>query len=329
MAALDIAIKTLPLYAHRFSPKKFTLPQLFTCLVLKQFFKTDYRGIAAILADSPALACAIGLKTIPHYTTIQKSSQRLLSVSSANSILRATIEFALQKRRTVKVAALDATGLESGHISPYFYKTCLNGRKNRKWTHFTRWPKLAIIADVENHLINSVCPTRGPGRDSTHFREVLNGLPPNIDVKHIVADAGYDAEDNHVYAREILGIKTTIPPKVGRAPRKFPRKPYRRMMRLHFAAKTYRKRWQVETVFSMIKRNLGYCLYGKSQQSQNCEMFLLAITHNILIILFFIFQRAFLQSTIFNLLPKFYVQILQYLYEIFWFFTIHTNRIPF
>jgi phosphate transport system substrate-binding protein len=156
------------------------------------------------------------------------------------------------------------------------------------------FPKLAIIADVENHLINSVYPTRGPGRDSTHFKEILNRLPPNIDIKHIVADAGYDAEDNHVYAREILGIKTTIPPKVGRAPRRFPKKPYRRMMKLHFAAKTYRKRRQVETVFSMIKRNLVYCLYGKSQQSQNCEMFLLAITHNILIILFFkeLFYRA-------------------------------------
>ena len=295
LAALDIAIKTLPTYAHRFSPKKFTLPQLFTCLVLKQFFKTDYRGIAAILADSPNLVSIIGLKTIPHYTTFQKAAQRLLSVTSANNLLRSTLEFALHKR-IIKVAALDATGLESGHISPYFYKTRLNGRKNHKWTHFTRWPKLAVIADVENHLINCIYTTRGPGRDSTHFKEILNMLPPNIRVEHVLADAGYDAEDNHVYAREILGIKTTIPPKVGRAPRKFPKKPYRRMMRLHFAAKTYRRRWQVETVFSMIKRNLGYCLYGKTQQSQNCEMFLLAITHNILIVLFLFFKELFYKA---------------------------------
>jgi hypothetical protein len=301
-AALDIAIKTLPLYARRFSPKKFTLPQLFTCLVLKKFFKTDYRGITAIPADSPAMASIIGLKTIPHYTTIQKSAQRLLNYSSANNLLWATIDYALQNRRTIKVTALDATGLESGHISPYFYKTRLNGQKNRKWTHFTRWPKIAVVADVDNHLIDSVYPTRGPGRDSTHFKEILNALPPNLRIKHIVADAGYDAEDNHVYAREVLGIKTTIPPKVGRAPKKYPGKPYRRMMRLHFAAKTYCKRWQVETVFSMIKRNLGYCLYGKTQQSQNCEMFLLAITHNIIIILFLFFKELFYKATITKLM---------------------------
>ena len=50
--ALEIATEALPRFAHRFSPKKFTQPQLFACLVLKQFHKTDYRGITAILADN-------------------------------------------------------------------------------------------------------------------------------------------------------------------------------------------------------------------------------------------------------------------------------------
>jgi hypothetical protein len=38
-------------YAHKYSPKKFTQPQLFACLVLKVFFKTDYRGIEKYLLD--------------------------------------------------------------------------------------------------------------------------------------------------------------------------------------------------------------------------------------------------------------------------------------
>ncbi|HEV3447133.1 MAG TPA: hypothetical protein VG099_21010 [Gemmataceae bacterium] len=32
-------------YAHRFSPHTYTQPQLFACLVLKVFLKTDYRGL--------------------------------------------------------------------------------------------------------------------------------------------------------------------------------------------------------------------------------------------------------------------------------------------
>ena len=35
----------LPDYAHKFSPKTYTQPQLFACLVLKEFLHRDYRGM--------------------------------------------------------------------------------------------------------------------------------------------------------------------------------------------------------------------------------------------------------------------------------------------
>jgi len=77
LAAYAVAKEALPTYAHRFSPKKFTQPQLLACLILKEFFKTDYRGIEAILADSPTLLEAIGLRAAPHFTTLQKAATRL------------------------------------------------------------------------------------------------------------------------------------------------------------------------------------------------------------------------------------------------------------
>lgn len=51
LVALAAAREALPAYAHRFSPRIYTQHQVFACLVLKVFFKTDYRGIAAMLAD--------------------------------------------------------------------------------------------------------------------------------------------------------------------------------------------------------------------------------------------------------------------------------------
>ncbi len=60
-----------PAYSHRFSPKKFTQHQLFACLVLKEFLKTDYRGLADILADCDSLRAAIELEHVPHFTTVQ------------------------------------------------------------------------------------------------------------------------------------------------------------------------------------------------------------------------------------------------------------------
>jgi hypothetical protein len=65
-------------YWHRYSPKKFTLPQLFACLVLKEFLRLDYRKLSALLEDAPSLAAIIDLKQVPHFSTFQKAAARLL-----------------------------------------------------------------------------------------------------------------------------------------------------------------------------------------------------------------------------------------------------------
>jgi hypothetical protein len=74
--AYDAACQALPAHRHRFSPKKFTQPQLMACLVLKEFLRLDYRGFAAHLDDHPDLGRLIDLKAVPHYTTFQKEEER-------------------------------------------------------------------------------------------------------------------------------------------------------------------------------------------------------------------------------------------------------------
>jgi hypothetical protein len=67
--ALAVATGVLPPYAHVYSPRKYTQPQLFACLVLKTFLKTDYRGLIAHLADHSDLRAALGLTAVPHHPT--------------------------------------------------------------------------------------------------------------------------------------------------------------------------------------------------------------------------------------------------------------------
>lgn len=67
--AYEAACQALPAYSHKFSPKKFTQPQLIACLVLKEFLRLDYRGLAAHFADHPDLCQLIGLEVVPHFTT--------------------------------------------------------------------------------------------------------------------------------------------------------------------------------------------------------------------------------------------------------------------
>ena len=284
VAAYKIAKSSLPQYAHRFSPKKFTQPQLFVCLVLKIFFKTDYRGITAILNDSPDICKAFGLAMVPHFTTLQKASKKLLRFSVANRLLEATVKSATKRLVTIDLAAIDSTGLESGHVSRYFVKRRSREPDRYQTTTYRRWPKLAIICDCNKHLILSAITIRGPSPDINQFCKTLRLCMKNFRIKHLLADAGYDSEGNHQYAREVHHIKTTIPPKHGRPTTNLPKTKYRREMRTDFDKETYGQRWQVETVFSMIKRNFGSALRARHYWSQCREMMLLVLTHNIAII---------------------------------------------
>jgi len=72
--ALEVASQAFPAYSHRCSPKKFTQHQLFACLVLKNFLKTDYRGVTGQLQDCSSLQQILGLRHVPHYTTLQKAA---------------------------------------------------------------------------------------------------------------------------------------------------------------------------------------------------------------------------------------------------------------
>lgn len=149
------AQRALPAYRHQFSPKKFTQHQLAACLVLKEFFHTDYRGLAAILRDSSDLRQVLELKVVPHFTTIQKSAREILKKRSMRkliaSIIRIAQESGLLKGRA-SLSAIDSTGLESHHISRYFVKRRERGAKDLyQTTTYTRFPKLALACDTATH----------------------------------------------------------------------------------------------------------------------------------------------------------------------------------
>ena len=75
--ALSVAAEALPAYASKYSRHDFTQHQLFAVLVLKQFFRTDDRGMAALLEDLPDLRRELGLKKVPHHTTLFHAQKRL------------------------------------------------------------------------------------------------------------------------------------------------------------------------------------------------------------------------------------------------------------
>lgn len=77
-AALEAGRDALSEYSCSKSPHKFTQPQLFAMLALKQVFKIDYRGLVAWLSKWAELREALELKRVPHYSTLCYAERRLL-----------------------------------------------------------------------------------------------------------------------------------------------------------------------------------------------------------------------------------------------------------
>jgi hypothetical protein len=282
-----IGFSTLRLYSSKYSRKTFNQPQLFACLVLKEFLQLDYRKLSALLCDSPDLAAVIELKTVPHFTTFQKAAVRLLAFRPARRLLDRTIHIAKRQgnlSHKVPLAALDGTGLETRHASSYYVRRRAKGGKTWQKTTYQRFPKAGILCDCRSHLILSVVPGRGPAPDIPHFRTALDQALSRVQIATLAADAGYDAEHTHRFAREQRGVRSLIPAKIGRKTTKPASGYWRRQMQTRLHLTRYSQRWQVETVNSMLKRLLGSALRARSYWSQCREILLRTITLNVMIL---------------------------------------------
>jgi hypothetical protein len=293
--AYDAACRALPAHRHKFSPKKFTQPQLLACLVLKEFQRLDYRGLADHLADHADLCRLIGLDVVPHFTTFQKAADRLLKAAPARALFDAVLAAALEakvRKRRVPLAAIDGTGLESRHVSRYYVKRRSKTGTGTQETTYSKFPKVVLVTDCRTHLVLAAVPGRGPASDLVLFKAALKQAVGRARIGTLSADADFDGEWVHEHVRS-YGIRTLIPPERGRPSAKPPAGKWRRRMKQQFDKRKYGQRWQTETVNSMVKRRLGSALRARGYWSQCREIILRVITHNVMIVIRLrVFYRA-------------------------------------
>ena len=284
--------------------------------MLREHQKKSYRGVKALLRDAPDWCLDIGLTRVPNFRTLQRSFDAIVTRrrmnrmldEQANAFTRAGV---LHLHR--KPLALDSTHLESHHVSRHFEKRraqaarATQGRspaaqdvgksagKPDRARSFTRpatvrkLPKLTLAVAAACHAILAAAASTGAGSDSRRFEAVLFHAWRRAAVRTVVADAGFDAEHNHRLARLDMSVRSVIPPGIGR-PSKDGRPAsgyYRRIMQRRFKRKAdqhvYGQRWQVETVNSMVKRNLGSALRARTEDRREREMLLRAVVHNLML----------------------------------------------
>jgi len=301
--AYHLARQVLPEHHCKFSRHDYTLAQLFACLVIREFFGLSYRRTEALLIDSPTWLADVGLTRAPDHNTLWRAFDALLSTRRCERMLDLLAElFAKAKLLTPRrrrTLAIDSTCFERHHRSAHYDRRCRKMALKRtgrpgKWGQsinaarggsLRRMPKLAIAVDAGCHLILAVRTRIGNGSDSPDFAPLLRQARRRAGITAVVADAGYDAEANHRLARETLGVRSLIPPGIGRPTTKPPTGRWRRHMAKRLKTPTGKKQYgnraQSETTHSMIKRNQSAALRSKTPERQKKEMMLRALVHNI------------------------------------------------
>ena len=175
---------------------------------------------------------------------------------------------------------MDATGLETRHVSAYFgMRRAGSGHRRRAW------PKLTAVVHAHSHLILGAVPGVGPGQDSPDFVPAVRQAAALLPIHAVLADAAYDAEHNHRRCREELGVRdAAIPLNPRNTGRRWPRAPYRRAMRRRSPRETYHQRWHAESGFSQHERRLGSALTARGDAAQGRELVLRVVTHNLMLL---------------------------------------------
>ena len=258
----------VPPYLHRKSNHVYTVWQHLILLTLRQYESKSYRMFIDFLDECIGVQQCLGLYKIPHYTTLQKAAARL-HVGILQKILES---FIISAKIKTAFAGIDATGFGHGQSSYYYTKRAKLRRK---------FVKLSAISDMKQQLVCAIKIRHRQRHDSIDLAPLLQKTNGIIPIGTIVADKGYDSEQNHV-AADNLGITSIIPPRYEDVPvyktLGFHRK---RLKRNGYDELLYHKRNKTETIFSVIKKMFGENVTSRKIATQNREMYYRVIAYNV------------------------------------------------
>jgi hypothetical protein len=130
-----LGVEVLPKYFSPFSRHAFTKPQLFACLVLREHQRKSFRGIEALLADSPAWLADIGLSKAPDHNTLSRAFNEFVDPDLADSMLDLMAKLAASRKLLrgdgLKPLTLDSSMFESRHVSRHFEQRLQDTRRRR------------------------------------------------------------------------------------------------------------------------------------------------------------------------------------------------------
>ena len=257
--AMQLGSKHLADYGATRSRHDFTQRQLMSCLVLRAYLKTTYRGVLEVIAESNSLRQVLGFEDkLPHFTTLQKFNERSQVPQIAQAMVASLGQAGASASATGKkrqAAAMDSTGLSGSTASEYF--------RTRKGGPCRQWIKLSVVVWCTSLLPMAMSVDAGPSNDRRQAQALLQQAQVVGRPTKLYADAGYDAEWIHQQCRQEWKVESIIKALMAKADGTRNGKWRSQMSPEHLKKRAYGKRWAVESFFSGLKRKVGSTLSSR------------------------------------------------------------------
>lgn len=272
---------------HRIGRKPVSYSDMIYALALKSYLTFSSRRVCS---DLKLAAEVRDIEKPFHFNTLLKY---LDSTELRSNIIKLIEISALPLRQIEQDFAVDATGFGISIFSRWS-----DVRANR--TNVRRlYRKCHCVYGVYSNIVTSVEVTRGCVHDNNLFEPLIRQTADNWNIREVSADKGYLCKANLKLVSDI-GAMPFIPFKSNIKSRRSPQiwkdmfsyfHKHREEFLLH-----YHKRSNAEAGFSMIKRRFGNNVRCKKEISQDNEILLKVLCHNICVLV----QELFLSGILVN-----------------------------
>jgi Transposase DDE domain len=238
-------------------------------LVMRQYEGKSYRLFVDWLVEAYYLRMVLQLSRIPHFTTLQKFTERI-SGTILEKIISSFIIFTNIGQLFV---GIDSSGFKATHASQYYAERAKLRRK---------YIKLSLAADALQQIICTIKIRRAPTRhDNIDFRPLITKTSGILPLSVVIGDKAYDSEVNHILVRDILHALSVIPARYEHVPIRNTHGKYRKLMKRGYSKLLYSQRNKDETIISVIKRLFGEHITSRLVKTQNRELSFRCIAYNI------------------------------------------------
>jgi len=197
-------VQRLPLrrYSHRFSRHTYTQQQLLMLVLFKEYLTATYRDIVDLVSLMPEVRDLLNLKTMSHFTTLQKFLTRTSS-GHLSTVIYHCSQVTLPPEAAGSLVAVGATGFTCGNARDRY---CERAGRPRK-----PCMEISVAVDTDSLTLVGFAMSRTPIHEGRHAPAVLRQANRHVHAPVNVMNGAYDAESVHRFVVEVLKAEVLNP----------------------------------------------------------------------------------------------------------------------